>query len=1048
MKINLRNTLAGCAMMAVAAASAQTTCDVAVTAYASPRACALSSQPVSFTVTKNSGPDTIKALTVGVVKNGVKLFEEKKEVSLVSAATVDLNYNIGLEYGKTDTVQLYAKSDIDDTNEANDTLTYTVAMPVCRDFPYIFNAATATSEFTANKFTWDASQSQYYVVGKGATLKNSSLTTPVVKMAEGTQAKYTFNYHVSTANLSLLVMVDYGTERDTIFNEHMPMTSDTEFADYQLSFKSKGPGQVIMRITGAPALKYNELIVSDMCVVEDLPDIEATAITSPSVTTLARQDAGYKVSVTYTNRSSFDIANPVFGYKLGDQTVTETYSGTMAGGDTLIYTFATPMATPAADTCEFVAWSSVSDDANASNDTVKATYVFYDAMAFPYITKFDDGNDKWQIINADGDGYTWMFSSLSGTGGCATYPMTSNAASEDYLVSPAIKMPAGRSRISFYYSGYMQSGTVNLTVLMSTTPDATGVVKTLFSKDLTNNGWLNGFSLIDLEEAGAYYFLFKATGKSDRIFIDNLYVDQDEDLCINDVTCDTESGYDKTTTAVTLSFMNYGVSPQKDIKVRYYINEVAAEEQTVAATVQPGDTVYCTFSTPADISTPDSTYQLKGEIVTVVGPDQNNDVIYGQSIMHWGVKELPYSYGFDDTQRNAQWLTRNDTDGNSSTWKYYAAGTNCYSPSYVLYHVGPVASGTNDWAISECIHMPKGRYEVSFFYRTPVNLRTDTYKQSFSFNLGTDRTPQAMTTNIVTFEDMLNPGQFYKKFTGYIDIAEDGKYYLGFSCNTATCLSSAGLSIEDLEIKPIVKGQELPYAATPNAGWTVYNPRRTNPYWQPFTEDDSTQVMRVQRTSQHAILSSGFEDKLVSPKLSLDAGKNVVITVNYTLLSDSANTAIDISTGHINNSDSLTTVASMPVVTDSVYVDHVFKFTAAEADSAFFVGFRTNSPTDQAAGYVYDARIKKVTIEYDGEIGGIGDVAASRDVAICARNGQLTIAAPTAIGEICVYDLTGHEALKATTELNSVTLDCSALKGIYVVKVTGSADAVVKKIKL
>lgn len=334
---------------------------------------------------------------------------------------------------------------------------------------------------------------------------------------------------------------------------------------------------------------------------------------------------------------------------------------------------------------------------------------------------------------------------------------------------------------------------------------------------------------------------------------------------------------------------------------------------------------------------------------------------------------------------------------------------------------------------------------MSFFYRTNVNGNKTTNLQDFSLNVGNDRTPQAMTTEIVHLDSVLVYGTFYKKYNGKIEIANDGKYYLGFCFTTSTCGSSSYLYIDDVKIKPINEGKALPYTANLAEEWTKYNPKTTNPYWTEYTETDNSQVERVQRTSNHAALSSGFEDKLVSPKLKIEAGKKVIVTVNYALSSDSTNTTLNIYMGHVDNSDSLKLVAAMPVVADSAYTEYTYAFTATEADSCCYIGFRTNSPTESTAGYVYDARIKQVTIDYDSNT-GIALVPTDASATISKREHTLHIVASSTINRVKICDVSGQCVMQISPEKNDLSIDCSSLHGVYMVSVTTHDGRIVRKL--
>lgn len=169
---------------------------------------------------------------------------------------------------------------------------------------------------------------------------------------------------------------------------------------------------------------------------------------------------------------------------------------------------------------------------------------------------------------------------------------------------------------------------------------------------------------------------------------------------------------------MTISYINHGVTPQKDIKVKYFINPATVNgtdvteneftqtaEETVTATVLPGDTVYYTFNKEADLSA-DTTYYLIGLIATPVGDDSQNDLIMGSTVEHWKAQTTPYNYGFGDAARNRQWyLPANGTSGwtiDNSYWFDYDGNTAALS------HVrGWNQEPSDDWAYSDAVELKK-----------------------------------------------------------------------------------------------------------------------------------------------------------------------------------------------------------------------------------------------------------------------------------------------------------------------------------------------------
>ena len=307
-------------------------------------------------------------------------------------------------------------------------------------------------------------------------------------------------------------------------------------------------------------------------------------------------------------------------------------------------------------------------------------------------------------------------------------------------------------------------------------------------------------------------------------------IDQAEDLCIGSVDFKEKSGFAKTTSKVSLSYINHGVTPQKNITLRYWLNtaddpyaptKTPYAEETVADEVQPGETVTYTFEKEADVSKGGETYALVGSIVTKVGEDQQNDLIAGTtSLENWAVPSLPYTQGFEEsTTAQKQWTF---TQEGISKWLVGNNSAGAYQGSKSLCHTGKVAEGKEDWAFSEPLQLEKGTYDIAFFYRTTKNYKLATQAQTFRAMLGTAPEADKMTTQLLKEEDLLVSGQWSKKYSGTFTVDEAGTYYLGFGNTTANAqgmtfvdnISSALMPTDRLCLTP---STSMP--TTPRRAW-------------------------------------------------------------------------------------------------------------------------------------------------------------------------------------------------------------------------------------
>jgi hypothetical protein len=1019
--------------------------DLQVTNYASPVASAKLRQPVIFTVT--NGGDSISSFYAGIMKNGAPLYEEKVNQGIArdSSLTIHFKDSVDMAYGDTTTFKVYVRMDKTDIDASNDTLEYTVNMPFTMDYPYTWNENSKNDFKGTIKWKYNASAEGFGVSGKRTNWIGGVLSK-VITFPKDELVECNFSYK-SSKDVIIHAFYDNGDTAVETATYTLPIVDD--YTNSTFYFKATGNAQVLIRasMTNAAWNAYGSIYIKDICFTKAVQDLKTDKILSPMIDKVAVDTTSYKVRARFVNRTPIDVVNPKFCYNTNGSTVKEQYNGTVAAGDTLDYAFSTPYKIDSLCEKELTVWCEDEGDGKPANDTITKVISYYDALSFPYITKFDEDNETWSVVDNNQDSSTWEFGSTTDSDGNSNniaYMDEGTKDYDDYLFTPAIKMPKGKSRVSFYYACTEGAATSNLQLFMGKTADINDMQEVIADKNISNTGWLNSYKLLDIPAEGNYYFAFKATGNSDNILIDNVYIDRDEDLCMNAVNFDTKSGFNKTTSKVTLSYINHGMTAQKDIKVRYYLNDSTTfAEETVPSSVAPGDTLYYTFSKAADISAKDSTYVLYGQIVTAVGPDKSNDMIYGQTLTHYSNKVIPYSNDFEDTDRNSEWTFTKASDTTDSKWDtYYTMTAN--SGYDALVHTGTTGNvKNNDWAISECIEMPKGDYELSFFYRTALNWDTPEYLQSFKVMLGTDATPEKMTMPIVSFDSITVGRPSYKKFICKLSIPEDGKYYIGFSDNSQT--EKGETYIEDLSIKDIPAALTLPYASdftNKSSEWEKYDTDSKFSQWT-LEANNSDSIYVVDRDDNGSLYNE-FEGKLVSPKLYIEPNMKVKISAEYAITSTIDTLTLNMFGGHIDNPDAMTLLAAMPKVSD--FTTYTYEFASTAADSAYYIGLRSNTDyLSYQSGYVYKLMLKSVKVEYDGAATGVTS-ASSDAISINGCNGMLTIKASAGIQSVDVFDATGRQIINAKVNSSETTFDCRGLKGLYLVKVNSNGSSKVKKL--
>ncbi|WP_288151907.1 hypothetical protein [uncultured Prevotella sp.] len=991
---------AAIALTATANAVAQTaTTDLQVNYFQSPTSVGSPTRTPKIVLgVTNNGTTAISHFKVGVMKDGVLQFEENVDQDIPADAwptpTVTLKNTVTLDYGTTSTLTAYVKA-AGDENAANDTTTVTVNMPELKPFPFVWNEATAQTDYEYESFwgmgwNWSDDAKAFYMSGK-ATNWMGSLSTKPIDFPANDGVTCSFDYMASGAPVELSAYIDDGYKVDTVVTTLGENSQDFKPAFF--FFKPSGPAKVSF----AAKLKgewnsYGTFAFNNINFVKAVPDLAVKEIKSPFTDKIAASDSVVNVTVALANNSPFDIVNPTVGYSFGGKNVEEDYDGTIAAGTTVDYKFSEGFVqNTTADDMNLKVWCHTDSDGNSANDTLQKAISFYAAKTMPYSTDFDDAddNDLWSVIDGNADGNVFTFSQLGDGTGAAVFGNYQTSL-DDYLISPAIHITKGTHRVSFYYSGYTRSGSSHLKLLAGRTTDVSAMKEVLFDSDITNSGWLNGYHLLSNLPEGDWYFAFALTGSNDASIISHFKVDDGEDLCINNVSLDKQSGYDLGKSKVTISYVNHGVTPQKDIKVKYFVNPAAVNgtdvteneftqtaEETVTATVLPGDTVYYTFNKEADLSA-DTTYYLIGLIATPVGDDSQNDLIMGSTVEHWKAQTTPYNYGFGDAARNRQWyLPANGTSGwtiDNSYWFDYDGNTAALS------HVrGLSQEPSDDWAYSDAVELKKGKYEISFFYRGRTYFSGPDYTQKFEAKMGTARTPEAMTTEIFRTDSTDIYGPAYAKVTKVVDIAEDGLYYLGF--HDFSDGNSSETHIDAINIEPVSEGRSLPFEsdfANDSTSWTIYHANSYNfTHWH--VDGTAMVVSRDEETGSY----NYFEGILVTPKLRVAPGAKVTVDVDYALTSAQDTLKMNVYAAAVNNPDDFRLIGQAG--TDKTEATFTFTNTT---DTALYVGLRTstdiNDQDNYYSGPFYELRVNSVKVSEDIS-DGISAATASDRATVVAR---------------------------------------------------------------
>jgi len=936
-------------------------CDLAVYYLLSPSNSAKKLQSVKF-YPYNVGTTTINGFDARFYKNDTLLFTEHIDQVLKKNeyAEVTLSERVSFEYEEDAVVSLRLVTP-GDTDESNDSTSMAIQMPKEMPYPFTWTEKNCKEYFSSGgldhlDWQFDEGFGAYYMSDRVSNWFGT-LTTQALPFPENEPVKCSFEFGTAGGDVTLFFYQDYGdneTVIDTVFVGH----STEVFSPAYFTFRAKGPA--IIRISATLSGDWNAsgaIYIRNICFSKADKDMMAQTILSPQGQAIATSSDEQIVRARFKNPSPMAIENPAFCYDAGSGVVREVYQGTVEAGQSVDYSFTETYFCDEVGKKSIAVWCEVEGDSDASNDTISKVLNYYEPLSFPLTSTFEEGNELWTILDVNGDGQSFVYYALNPSDSCVAFENYACTDIQEALISPAVKIPAGLHRIVFSYAGYQKSGSVNLKLYMGTTPDYSQMTELLFDRNLRNDTWETGFHLLDIQEEDAYYFAFIAEGEKDAVLLDNVSIDEGEDLGISDIRFSAITGYNLSTTDVIISYVNYGVTAQKDVTLSYMTNdEFSYVEEVNPAVINPGDTIHYTFSVPAEVEEVGATYHLVGRILTCGGENAANDMMRGADITNLAPTGLPYFNDFSGESRNAEWLMQgNIGDDGYSGWRTTYMGS-AYSGMAVLKHENWTDLTADSWIYSEGIQMEKGSYEVSFFHHE-TSFDFDDYVQNFEVKLGQDRTAEAMNILVEKFRNVNVCGTTYEKIIRTVEIPADGIYYLGFH-NT----SAAGYAftlIDDVCIEAVADGRSLPYqsdfAGADSLNWTFYNP---NVYtFNQWINNQGTLV--VDRTADDYWIDP--EGMVVSPRLHFEAGKKVEVTVSYEVIADDPSIEFNLYGGTVNDMVAMEAIAELP--RDKKEVTLVLEVSSEPKD--YYLGFRSNAAIEELFETPYTLKLSSVKVNYD-----------------------------------------------------------------------------------
>lgn len=880
--------------------------DMAASAFGTFKNGTVKSQPVSVLVSNTA--TAVSSHKVSYSIDGGTAVTETVSQTIASGDTLRHTFAAPavMEPG-THTVKAWTDAS-GDAYTYNDTISTTVEIIESVPVPYKadadnVSAALATSYSSRSQgWTWMERYGSW--VFTPATKASYLYTTKGISLKKGVNKVRFYGTVTSAAAVNVYLTQEKG-DYTALNVGKRSLTESLTPAWYSFNIDVPADGDYLVALGASTA---GQIALSAFEVCEYYDDVQALSITEPASAMLAKSDVPVKVRVR--NDGSQQASNVKVAYKINSGAAVEETIASIQPGTEVEYTFSAKADLSKAGTHTITSWVSLKGDGDgdASNDSVAKQVYTYAPHDFPYSTSFETQADslEWSCINVDSDETYWGVEATRG------YTMDGNRTlylnymptetHNDYAVSPAISLKGGqKGRVSFYYGLSTLYGGSKLQVLLSKDPSLEGFQNAtqLTEIAITNKGYnyANAYFTIPENDGGVYYFAIRAYGGKDQIFIDDFRVNADNELAVVGVASSvTGESYDPKPANATVAIANCGMEAVKGAQINWTVTGVDSDKKVVSTqsfsenytgTIKPGETQYILLSDSAVFTEP-ATYTVSVSITSSSDTDTKNNVYQAEGPTKWTTLSAPALIGFENDADNKPLQL-----GSKWTVSTYVP----YDGKRSLAHSGKAQTEGGDWAFLNRVYLPKGTYDVSFFWKTMTNQAKATYAQSFSAWLGKEASADAMTVKLAEVTDSTNADHKATKEIASVEISEPGYYFIGLNCTTTNTLGYVVL--DQFEIKQPAEGiavtADAPYTADfseSESEWYHYHPSSTSNQWKATTADGETSVS-AERTYTDWMKQWKTPSLYEAPAFRLAQGVTYHVAYDYAITGTDSNNPLD-----------------------------------------------------------------------------------------------------------------------------------------------------------
>ncbi|MBR6181350.1 MAG: choice-of-anchor J domain-containing protein [Prevotella sp.] len=413
--------------------------------------------------------------------------------------------------------------------------------------------------------------------------------------------------------------------------------------------------------------------------------------------------------------------------------------------------------------------------ANADPEEVRAEMWFndialskYDPFApievLPYANGFDSVDDwDWlTIIDANGDGSTWhQFEDE------ASYKYNSDNDADDWLISPAIRLEAGKT-YSFTIDAHCSTDAYDERMEVKMGAAATAEAMTIMVIEPTELQTEMPLTLankfITVPETGYYHFGIHAISDYDHasLRVDNLLVDETimaAPAAVSDLTVTADPEKPMATITFTAPTKNIGGEDLTDNLTKIELlrdNEVITTFEDVA----PGTALTYVDDNP---ELEGATYRYQVVAYNADGQGDKSDVV---SVRLNYVYDIPYIADFTQDAVGDQFM-QIDANDDDRRWEWDGGTHATYEYSS--------SQPADDYLVSPPLHFDAGKR-----YAITVNAGSAGYPERFEIVVGREATVEGL--NVKVLEDCVVTDEDEKDFEAVFTADETGSYHVAVHC--------------------------------------------------------------------------------------------------------------------------------------------------------------------------------------------------------------------------------------------------------------------------